>query len=108
MVVVMRDTDMGAPSAWTTRPVDLGLTVSDDYAAVVEKLGAPANDQWIKASNGRGYRRLLYPGRRLAVILSGESSDTAHYAGALSRSGRVMHAAVPAAMDDLLTRPAWR
>jgi hypothetical protein len=108
VVVVMRDTDMGAPSIWTTRSVDMGLTARDDYAAVLDKLGAPANDDWLKTASGRGYRRLWYPGRRVAVILAGESRETARYAGAFSRSGRVVHAAVPAVMEELRTGTGWR
>jgi len=108
MVVVVRDADLGTPSLWTNRPVNLGLLASDDYASVIGKLGVPANDQWLKAPNGRGYRRLLYPSRRIAVILTGETNETARYAGALSRNGRVLHAPVPDAMNDLLPMPAWR
>ena len=108
VVVVMRDTDMGTPLAWTSRSANVGLKASDDYAAVVGKLGAPAKDEWQQAASGTGYRRLSYPGRRIEVILAGESSQTARCAGVLSRSGRVLHAAAPEAMDGLLTRPAWR
>jgi len=102
VVVVVRDSDMGAPSVWTNAFAGQRFTASDDYRAVVDKLGAPANDEWVQTSSGGGYRRLSYPGRRVAVILVGESRETARYAGALSRSGRVVHAAVPAMMDALV------
>lgn len=76
-----------------------GLTAGDDYRSVRAKLGEPLTDEWLQAPGGSEYRRMWYPGKRLAVILAGETRDSAHYAGALSRSGRVLHAAVADVMD---------
>jgi hypothetical protein len=106
VVFVVRDAHLGAPAEWTAGSVDLGLAAGDDYAAVVDKLGEPASDRWRDAASGGGYRRLGYPGRRLAVILAGESSEMARYAGTLGRNGRVVDAAVPAVMRELM--PGWR
>jgi len=69
----------------------LDLHGSDDYFAIVGKLGRPAADRWMAASGALHYRALSYPARRFTVILLGSDRATAVYIGTLDNSGRVLH-----------------
>lgn len=93
-VFLLRDAHLAKVLGWTTSaPSSLPLTAGDDYFSVVNKLGHPASDRWIETRDGGGIRRLVYPRRRLAVILSGETRDTAVYLRTFGRDGSVVHAA---------------
>src|SRR5438270_1971699 len=50
---------------------DLGFTGSDDYYAVVNRFGAPAEDRWRSEQGELQYRLLWYPDRGLYVVLMG-------------------------------------
>jgi len=109
VIFVIRDAHLGARlgiSSIVTRPLPLGA--GDDYFAVVNKLGRPGSDRWMERAAGGGYRRLWYPRRRMAVILSGETKDSAHYVRTLGRDGTTIHAAAPSILDELSLTPAWR
>lgn len=71
---------------------DLGLTAKDDYFDVVRKLGPPDEDRWRPGTGERHYRALVYPKRKLAVILMGAERETALYIGAKDNGWRTVHA----------------
>ena len=71
LVFVVRDARLGTNLT--------ALAANDDYAAVVRKLGPPSADRWIADDRGGGVRRLWYPRERVAVILMGQTSDSARY-----------------------------
>ena len=62
--------------------VELGLSNSDDYYAVVRKLGKPENSRWKAETSERQYRALDYPDLKLTVILMGVDRDKVFYIGA--------------------------
>lgn len=70
---------------------DLGFTVNDDYFAVVNKLGPPAEDRWRSDQGEIQYRKLGYPKLGLAVILMGSDRKDAHYVGAVDKDWHVVH-----------------
>jgi hypothetical protein len=97
---LLRDFQVGGRNGFFRVARPLRLTAKDDYAAVVEKLGRPYSDQWLRTRAGAEYRRLWYPRRSLAVILAGPGPD-ARYAGALNAAGRIVHSAAPALLYDI-------
>ena len=100
--LVVRDLHVGTQAGPSIGPRrDVPLSVGDDYAAVVRKLGKPATDLWMRAPGGEQYRRLWYPRRGMAVILTGSDPDTAQYAGAVASDGRIVHAAVPDVLEEI-------
>ncbi len=68
----------------------LGLGAEDDYFAVVRKLGQPAADRWKAEGETVQYRVLVYPGRKLNVILAGRERGKALYFGALDEDWKVV------------------
>jgi hypothetical protein len=73
--------------------VDLPFTSSDDYAAVVRKLGPPAAERWSSLPPyARQYELLAYPQRRLYVILMGRERPEARYIGAMDWNWHPAHA----------------
>jgi hypothetical protein len=69
----------------------LELNATDDYSAVVGKLGAPAGS--VSRNNGfRVFRSLEYPSRRYSVVLMGITEQDARYIGALDPRGRILDA----------------
>lgn len=90
IAVLVRDGALGWHTGFTAiRQADLPLTAQDDYASIVSKLGSPETDRW--RSGAVSYRRLWYPQRALALILTGRDQDHATYAGAIDRNGRILH-----------------
>lgn len=78
----------------TYQPVvqsDLGFGASDDFFSVVNKLGAPAEDQWRSDRGELQYRRLSYPQQGIAIILMGPDRKDMHYLGAMDRNWHVVH-----------------
>ncbi len=71
---------------------ELGLTVDDDYFAVVRKLGTPSEDSWRSPNGEMQYRVLKYPSRAISVILMGTERNTAHYIGAVDDQWRPVDA----------------
>jgi hypothetical protein len=99
---VVRDVHLGARSVWArtvARPVN--LSSEDDFNSVVEKLGRPASDRWLHTPGGAEYRRMWYPRRGIAVILTGADRGSARYAGAVNGNGRIVHAATPALLREI-------
>jgi hypothetical protein len=91
VIFVVRDVHLGTRLGLTTAAASsLPLEAGDDYFAVVNKLGRPASDRWVERSSGNGYRRLWYPRRRMAVILEGETRDSARYVRTVSRDAAVL------------------
>ncbi len=68
----------------------LGLGPEDDYFAVVRKLGNPATDRWKTDGESIQYRVLVYPDRKLNIILSGRERNEVHYIGALDADWHVV------------------
>ncbi|MEO8130702.1 MAG: hypothetical protein ABJF23_32470 [Bryobacteraceae bacterium] len=61
----------------------LGLAASDDYFAVVRKMGKPASDHWKSETGEMQYRILTYPDQGISIILMGAQRDKALYIGAV-------------------------
>jgi len=73
--------------------LDLPLAASDDYAAVVRKLGPPAEERWrSSAPYTAQYELLSYPQRRLYVILRGRERAELRYIGAMDWNWYPAHA----------------
>jgi hypothetical protein len=70
---------------------DLPLGSDDDYAAVVRVLGAPVAERWRSDSNEQ-YELLVYPQRKLYVILRGRERADVRYIGAMDWNWRPAHA----------------
>ncbi|SRR5579883_28338 len=68
--------------------LNLPFTAQDDYDSIVRRLGPPATDDW-----RRDTRRLWYPQRSFAVILTGRGHPT--YARAVDANGNVIHSVRP-------------
>jgi hypothetical protein len=71
--------------------VDLSFTADDDYYAVVDQLGPPAEDRWRSGAGELQYRLLHYPKRHFSVILMGHDRKDARYLGAMNDQWRVVH-----------------
>lgn len=71
---------------------ELGLNGSDDYYAVVRKLGQPDSDQWRSANGEMQYRVLKYSALGVSAILMGPDRDKALYIGAVDPDWRPVNA----------------
>ena len=69
----------------------LELTGRDDYLAIVQKLGKPANDRWRSESGELQYRALSYPDRKYTVILMGSGRQAAAYIGTMDENWKPVH-----------------
>jgi len=69
----------------------LELSRSDDYHAVVRKLGPPGQDRWRSEAGELQYRLLWFPQRAYFIVLMGPDRDNARYVGALDGNWRVIH-----------------
>jgi hypothetical protein len=69
----------------------LRLSALDDYAAVVRKLGAPAQDRWQRETGARNYRALSYTDRAYTVILMDAGRGGASYIGTLDQNWKPLH-----------------
>jgi hypothetical protein len=72
----------------------LSLTGSDDFDAVVAKLGPPATDRWHGGPAASQYRALGYPEHHYSVILMGHRRADARYIGTMDAHWQPMHIAV--------------
>jgi hypothetical protein len=90
--IISRDVLMTSRVWRAPARIQLPFTNQDDYDAIIQRLGQPAEDQW-RTSKGLEYRRLWYPKQAFAVILI-----NGRYRGALDANGRVLHSAGPAAL----------
>ena len=70
--------------------LNLPLTPGDDYASIVHKLGQPSAERWQSASDGTFCLLLRFRQKPYILVLAGADRDHARFAGALSRSGRVI------------------
>lgn len=68
----------------------LGLGPEDDYFGVVRKLGEPAGDRYKASGENMHYRVMLYPSRKLNVILAGRERDQVRYIGAMDADWKVV------------------
>lgn len=94
VVFLVRDAHLAKAMGWAASPArPLPLAAGDDYFAVVNKLGRPSSDRWIESREGGGIRRLIYPRRRLSVILAGETRESAVYLRSFGRDGSIVHEA---------------
>ena len=108
VIFVVRDAHLGTGLGWTSPQTRLpNLNTRDDYDSVVKKLGSPASDRWLESRSGSGgYRRLWYPRRGVTLILTGASSNSAHYAGTLNRDGEIIHSVDAGLATELDSAPA--
>ncbi len=93
-VIVVAVFRIGAPRPIHFTALDqdfLSLSRTDDYFAVVQKLGRPAEDRWRSETGELQYRALWYPQRSYFVILLGADRSHLRYIGALDRNWRVIH-----------------
>ncbi len=68
----------------------LGLGPEDDYFGVIRKLGEPAGDRYKADGENMYYRVMLYPSRKLNVILAGRERDQVRYIGAMDADWKVV------------------
>ncbi len=68
----------------------LELSRTDDYTAIVQKLGAPASDRSREVGTIE-YRALGYPDRKYSVILMGSDPRTSHYIGVMDDNWKPLH-----------------
>ena len=69
----------------------LGVTGTDGYADVLEKVGRPENEQWIsKPAAAIQFQLLTYSSRSYALILMGPEREQARYIGAIHIPSRKM------------------
>jgi len=66
------------------------LNGHDDYAAVVEKLGALPGTDHLQETGTILYRALGYPDRRYTVILMGADKNTMTYIGTMDQNWRAI------------------
>jgi len=79
---------------FTTSPrITLPFKASDDYLAIISRIGRPAWDRTQSAPNGLEFHLLRYPERSYTLVLLGSDRDHAHYAGAIAR-GHVIHSVI--------------
>ncbi|HTW63007.1 MAG TPA: hypothetical protein VME17_00255 [Bryobacteraceae bacterium] len=74
---------------------DLPLSPADNYSAVVRELGTPQSTRWRTSAEGEppgDYELLVYPQRRLYVILMGHGRTDARYIGAMDWNWHPAHA----------------
>jgi hypothetical protein len=69
---------------------NLGLGPEDDYFAVVRKLGEPQADRYKADGESIQYRVMVYPSRRLNVVLAGREKNEVRYIGALDADWKVV------------------
>ncbi|HYZ85304.1 MAG TPA: hypothetical protein VE621_12915 [Bryobacteraceae bacterium] len=69
--------------------LDLGRT--DDYFAVVRKLGHPNSDRWLSEKGELQYRLLEYKDQGFTVVLMGTDREKIFYLGAVDKNGRPVH-----------------
>jgi len=77
----------------TSARVALPFKASDDYLAIIIRIGRPAWDRMQPAPDGLEFHLLRYPDRSFTLVLLGSDRDHAHYAGALAR-GSVIHSVI--------------
>jgi hypothetical protein len=70
---------------------DLPLTNEDNYSSVVRTLGPPEAERFHTGSN-QEYELLVYPQRKLYVVLMGHDRDAIRYIGAVDWNWRPAHA----------------
>lgn len=77
---------------YTTRDQSyLELSSRDDYFAVVQKLGKPAQDRWQSETGALQYQAISYPERGYTVILMGGDRKSAAYIGTLDANWNPVH-----------------
>lgn len=69
----------------------LNLKATDDYHAVIRRLGQPREDRWRESAGEMQYRLMTYPDLGINVVLMGLERDKARYIGALDKSWKPVH-----------------
>ena len=69
----------------------LELSARDDFFAVVQKLGRPAQDRWQTETGAIQYQALSYPERGYTVILMGGDRKSALYIGTMDNNWVPVH-----------------
>lgn len=69
----------------------LELTRTDDYFAIVRRLGPPTEDRWKRDSSEIVYRVLWYKNRNYYIVLMGAEKGSERYVGALSADWKPLH-----------------
>ena len=69
----------------------LDISTRDDYLAIVQKLGPPANDRWQSETNPIQVRAMSYPDRKYTVILMGSDRRSAVYIGTMDENWKPVH-----------------
>jgi hypothetical protein len=94
VLVVFRDWIFSARvAAESPQNQDLGLTPSDDFDSIVQRLGPPAQDESRPGPGGTEFRALGYPKNQLTVILMGNSRGELHYIGVMGPQWHVIDTA---------------
>lgn len=80
---------------------DLDLNASDDYNAVVRKLGPPAASRWRPGVGERQFQALDYPALGITAILMGPDQKDQHYIGAKDANWVTVHSiTLPSGRDS--------
>lgn len=91
VILFFRERESGELVSYkTVEQQSLGLGPEDDYFAVVRKLGQPGGDRWKAEGESVQYRVLVYPQRKLNVILAGRERNQVLYVGALDGDWKVV------------------
>ena len=69
----------------------LGLTIRDDYYAIVNKLGEPAESHMSSRPGDLEFQSLWYPKRAYYVVLMGAEHNNLRYIGAMDKDWHVIH-----------------
>ncbi len=69
----------------------LELSSRDDFFAVVQKIGPPAQDHWQSETGAIQYQALSYPERGYTVILMGGDRKSVAYIGTLDSNWNPVH-----------------
>jgi len=83
------------------------LKSGDGYAAVVGKLGAPADQRVYVESGGRVVRSLDYPRLHFTVVLEGRTESESRYVGSLDARGRILGGVQVSEADMLRSLPRF-
>jgi hypothetical protein len=96
-IVLFRDGVPGTRARFFNGPSRLVLPFgrTDDYLSIVSRLGRPGSTRELPLVDSSTAFLLRYPDRGFTIVLDGgldgQGRDAAHYAGAISRGGRILH-----------------
>lgn len=101
LVMVNREGEPRARLSYTNSDqAFLDLRYTDDYHAVVMKLGVPQQERWKDGSGEIQYQALWYPDRGYYVLLMGTERAQMHYIGTVDRDWHpIHHVSIPSGGD---------